>query len=103
MWDQAKTTFINHKIMNDHSLETPSNHVRQEFMDLMQHGDDFYKIELWKPAKNWYKKAMALNIEPERVSQKIAACDKFLAFEKKVRCILVAIALALVLAYSILK
>lgn len=80
--------------------ETNLSTAESKFIDLMQHGDDFYKIELWGPAKNWYKKALELNFETEKVKQKIDECDKLLAFEHKVRMMLVAIAVALlVLVY----
>jgi hypothetical protein len=83
--------------MKNPSLETASIPAQREFMDLMQHGDDFFKIELWRPAKNWYKKALDLNIESERVAQKIAECDKSLIFEVKVIRILASIAAVVVL------
>jgi hypothetical protein len=84
--------------MKDVSSESKSTPVERVFKDLMQHGDDFYKIELWRPAKKWYKKALELNIEPEKVSQKISECDRLLAFEVKVIWILAAIAAGFVLA-----
>ncbi|MEI6750843.1 MAG: hypothetical protein WCM93_16935 [Bacteroidota bacterium] len=87
-------------------MEAPSSDIKsiaaeREFTDLMQHGDDFFKIELWRPAKNWYKKALELNIESGRVSQKIAECEKLQTSEVKIIRILVAIAAVLALAYFI--
>lgn len=87
--------------MSHHSSETTFSPTEREFMDLMQHGDDFLKIELLRPAKSWYQKALELNIETDRVRQKIAECDKLLVFELKVIRILVAIAVVLVLVYYI--
>ena len=72
-------------------------------MDLMQHGDDFLMIELLRPAKSWYKKALELNIEPEKVKQKIAECDLLFAFEIKVIKILAAITTVLVLVFLLLE
>lgn len=66
--------------------------TEREFEDFVRHGDDFYKIELWRPAKAWYKKALALGINSEHVKWKIAECDRLLAYEVKVIWILVAIA-----------
>jgi hypothetical protein len=80
--------------MANHSSETTLSAADRIFMDLIQHGDDFYKIELWAPAKNWYKKALELNPETEKVKQKIAECDRLLKIEFKVRMILVAVAVA---------
>jgi hypothetical protein len=68
---------------------------------LMKHGDDFLKIQLLRPAKSWYQKALAMNIETEKVRKKIAECDKQLAFERKVIRILV-VAAATVVALVII-
>ncbi len=83
--------------MAHHATESVSSQAERAFEDLMQHGDDFLKIELLRPAKSWYKKALALNIEPEKVKEKIAECDRLLAFEIKVIKILVAIAAVVIL------
>ena len=83
--------------MEQDYLETTMNPAERKFLDYMQHGDDFCKIELWRPAKNWYKKALELNIESENILQKIADCDKSIANEVKIIWRLVAIAAVLVL------
>jgi hypothetical protein len=77
--------------------ETPSNPVEKEFMDRMQHADDFFKIELLRQAKNWYNKALELNIETERVKLQIAECDRLLKYENKVVKILGAVATVAIL------
>lgn len=84
--------------MAHQSFDTSLPPEEIEFRDLMQHGDDFLKIELLRPAKSWYKKALALNIHPEVVKKKIAECDRLLAFEVKVIKILAAIAVVIILA-----
>ena len=84
--------------MEQDYLETKMNPAERKFFDYMQHGDDFCKIELWRPAKNWYKKALELNIESENILQKIADCDKSIANEVKIIWRLVAIAVVLILA-----
>lgn len=89
--------------MSHHSSEATLSRAESEFKDLMQHGDDFLKIELLRPAKSWYQKALKLNLETENVRLKIAECDKLLAFEQKVIRILVAIAVPLVLFYFIFR
>ena len=78
--------------------ETSMNQAERSFIDLMQHGDDFFKIELLRPAKSWYQKALALNIEPDKVKQKIAECDRLITFELKVIKIIIVIAAIVVLA-----
>ena len=84
--------------MELHTSETNLSHAEIELMDLMQHGDDFLKIELLRPAKSWYHKALALNLKTELVREKITECDRLIAFENKVIKILVAIAAVIVLA-----
>lgn len=86
-------------IMEPNYSEPTMTRAERDFIDKMQHGDDFFKIELWRPAKNWYKKALSLNIEPERVEHKIADCDKLLAKEVRIIWILATIAAVVVLAF----
>ncbi len=75
----------------------------QEFRDLMNHGDDFFKIELLRPAQKCYKRALEFNIDPEKVKQKIVECDRLLTYEKKVVWILSAIAAATIVIWILLK
>ena len=89
--------------MAQHSSETTSSPAELKFLDLMQHGDDFLKIELLRPAKSWYTKALQMNIETEKVRQKIVECDRRLAYEIKVMRILAAIAIVLVAAYFLFR
>ncbi len=79
--------------------KTPSTVAEHDFLDFMQHGNDFFKIELLRPAKSWYKKALKLNMEVDLVKKRIAECDRLLAFENKVVRIVVSITAVLVLVY----
>jgi len=88
--------------MEPHLLESTLTPSERKYLDLMRHGDNFLKIELLRPAKSYYQKALELNLETEKVKEKIAECDRLLAFEIKVIWILVAIALVFVLAFIIL-
>jgi len=87
--------------MEHNSSNKQFNSVDDEFKDLVDHGDDFLKVELLRPARDWYKKALELNLETDKVKQRIEECDKLLAFERKVIWMLVALA-ALVVAFLIL-
>jgi hypothetical protein len=89
--------------MEAHSSETGLSRAEREYADYMEHGDDFFKIELWRPARRWYKKALELNIDNERVRRKIAECDKLQAFEVKVILRLIAVAAVLILACYIFR
>jgi len=75
----------------------------QEFQDLIEHGDDFLKIELLRPAKKYYKKALELNIEPEKIRQKIEECDRLLNFEKRVVRILLVIAVVALTIWALVS
>jgi hypothetical protein len=70
--------------------------AERDFRDCMQHGDDFFKIELLRQAKKWYTKALEFNIESDTVKQRIAECEKMLMFERKVTGILAVVALVIV-------
>ena len=87
--------------MEHHLLESTLTPTERKFLDLMRHGDNFFRIELLRPAKSYYKKALELNIETDKVQQKIAECDQQLAFEIKVIWILVVIAACFMLAIYI--
>jgi hypothetical protein len=56
----------------------------RDFNEFMQKGDDFFKIELLRPAKIWYGKALKLNVETERVNSRLNQCNVLLDFELKV-------------------
>jgi hypothetical protein len=79
--------------------ESKMSSAESKFNEFIQKGDDFYKIELLRQAKSWYNKALALNIENDRVKSRISDCERLLAFESKVVYILISIASALVLVY----
>ncbi|MFH1119269.1 MAG: hypothetical protein V1775_05560 [Bacteroidota bacterium] len=64
--------------------ETPMGQAEREFQEFIQRGDDFLKIELLRPAISWYKKALELGMDNEPVKQKLAECNRMLAFENKV-------------------
>jgi hypothetical protein len=77
--------------------------AERNFVELVQRGDDFYKIELLRHAKSWYKKALELNMETEKINQKIEDCNKKLASERKITFILIAIAIVSFSVYLLLS
>ncbi len=81
--------------MNHNTSEIQLSIAESEFIEMMRHADDFFKIELLRQAKNGYLKALKLNIETEKVKHQIAECDRLLAYENKVVMILGAIAIVL--------
>jgi len=88
-------------IMDINNSESHLSPAESDFVEFMQRGDDFYKIELLRQAKSWYNKALMLNIGNEKASSLISECESKLKFENKVVYILISIASALVLFYLI--
>jgi len=76
--------------------------AERNFVELVQRGDDFFKIELLHHAKNCYKRALELNMETEKISQKLSDCNKKLAFERKVTFILIGLVIITISIYMIL-
>lgn len=76
-----------------HATSKPTmSQAESELMDLLQHGDDFLKIELLRPAKSYYERALRLQPDDKKIKEKIAECDKLIAFEKMVITVLVIVA-----------
>lgn len=88
--------------MANHPSESPVSPTQRDFQEFMQRGDDFLKIELLRPARSWYNKALGLNIETDMVRQRIAECDRMLSFENRVAGLLGIIAAIMVLAFILL-
>lgn len=89
--------------MTKKTADLINDSIVQEFRDLINQGNDFFKIELLRPAKKCYTKALEFNIDEENVQQKIAECDRLLTFEMRVVWILTVTALAAILTWIILK
>jgi hypothetical protein len=60
----------------------------RSFRELMNRGDDFFKIEIFRSAKAWYSRALALNIHQEQARERIEECERLLSYERKVFAIL---------------
>lgn len=87
--------------MKPNNSESKMSPAEKDFTEFMQRGDDFYKIELLRQAKNWYLKALNLNIDNEIAKSRISECETLLSFENKVVYMLISIATVLVLLYII--
>jgi tetratricopeptide (TPR) repeat protein len=86
-------------IMENNNSESKLNSAESNFIDFVQRGDDFYKIELLRQAKAWYEKALKIYPDNGMVKSRIAECIRKLAFENKVVYILISIVSVLVLFY----
>ena len=85
------------------TVESNLTRAERKFMDLKEHADDFFKIELLRPARIYYERALELKPGEEKLMQRIVECDRMLAFERKVILILVALVAAIVLVLSFFR
>ena len=85
----------------DNSL-SQINLAKSDFMEFMQRGDDFFKIELLRQASIWYNKALSLNIEDDKAKCRISECERLIEFENKVVYTLISIASVSILLYLII-
>jgi hypothetical protein len=88
--------------MTNHTSEMPLNTLERDFNEFKLRGDDFFKIELLRPAKSWYQKALWLNPEAGEVKNRIEECNRLLKFETKVVWILLGVATTAAMAYLLI-
>ncbi len=89
--------------MAHHTSETTLTPDEQKLSELFRQADDYFKIELLRPAKTYYQRALALDPKNTRAKQRISECDKLLAYEIKVMWILVVVTIVLVGSYLLLR
>lgn len=89
--------------MENNILEIPSNTLERDFLEWIRRGDDFFKIQLLRQARNCYRKAMNLNPKAPEVQHQIAECNRLLAFEIKVVWTLSGIAALAILIYLLIS
>ena len=89
--------------MQHSTMKTPLTPADRKLTEMMQQADDFLKIEILRPAKTYYERALALDPKNSKAMHRITECNRMLAFEMKVIWILVAIAAILVGAYLLFR
>ncbi len=89
--------------MKHSSVETSLTPADRRLTEMMQQADDFFKIEILRPAKTYYERALALDPKNQKAMHRIAECNKMLAFEMKVIWILLTITVVLVGAYLLFR
>ena len=87
--------------MDPTNSQTQMSVTERDYLEFVQRGDDFFKVELLRPAISWYNKALAINTASKEVKYKIDECERLLVFERKIVRILLAIGSVLILAYII--
>jgi hypothetical protein len=57
--------------------EDTSNLNREElaYQDYMKRGEDFMTIQIYRSAKEWYLKALELNLHNDTVQEKLNKCN----------------------------
>ena len=88
--------------MAHHSTEKELSPAESKYEEIITRADDFFKIQLLRQAKSWYRQAHELNPEDEYAKQRMEECEKLLAHENRVVYILLAIAAVVILAYIFL-
>ncbi len=82
--------------MGHHETNENVSHAEKKFRELMQMGDDFYKIEIYRSAVKNYKEAAKLDVDNDQASRKAAECERLLTKERKVIYVLLSIAAVVV-------
>lgn len=86
----------------DTSALSPEEKAYHEFME---QAENFMKIEIYRSAKKWYQKALALNIHNDLVKEKLAVCNKTLKKESRsiiAIVVLACLAIGAVILYKVL-
>ncbi|MCX6233895.1 MAG: hypothetical protein NT175_04110 [Bacteroidetes bacterium] len=73
------------------------------FQDYLKHGDDFYKIEIYRHALTWYKKALEVKPDDPLAKEKVTALEQKIKGERKVFIILLAVAALIVAVIMTIK
>lgn len=86
-------------------METTIKQTQEEkkFEECLKNGDDFFKIEIYRLAKEWYKRALETGIKPEVVNARLKDLNKKIASERKTIFILMGIAAVIILSVVIIK
>ena len=89
--------------METHNAEIIIDSTERDFREFIRKGDDFFKIELLRQARSWYKKALLLNVDNHKAEVQIDECNRLLAYENRIVRIILVIALVLIAGILILK
>jgi len=84
--------------MSHPTIEITSSPADRHLADMLRQADDFFKIELLRPARSYYEKALLVDPANKKIQHQISECDRLLAFERKVIWILLAVTAVLVVA-----
>ena len=84
----------------DTSTLTPEEKAYQEYMT---QAESFMKIEIFRSARNWYNKALELNLHNDEVKEKLSICKKVLKKESRNIIAIVVIACLVIISVILYK
>jgi len=67
--------------MAHHNDDSNLSKEELEFNDLIRHGDDFMKIQIYRNAREWYNYALESNFNNELASNKLTECNALIKSE----------------------
>lgn len=69
--------------MADHIDLSTLSPEEKAYHEFMEQAENFMKIEIYRSAKKWYQKALALNLHNDEVKEKLSVCNKTLKKESR--------------------
>lgn len=85
-----------------HDETTFASPEEKVYQDYLRRGDDFFRIGLFRNAREMYSKALETQFDPATIQDKLERCSSELRFTRNVLIILVAIATVAVTVAMIL-
>ncbi len=76
----------------------PISPEEKKFNECMTNGDNYFKIEIYRLAKEWYNRALETGINKNVVETKLQELNKKIASERKTIFILLGIAAVIILS-----
>jgi hypothetical protein len=84
----------------DDQVLTPEDRRFREYIML---GDDFRKIEIFRYAANWYRKAFELRPDDPEAKKKLEECRTRLRNENRTIAVIIAVAAVMVLLIAFIR
>jgi hypothetical protein len=70
--------------MAHHETNENLSPEEKKFYDLINHGDDFIKIQIYRNARECYSSALITNVNNELATAKLAECNGLIKSESKI-------------------
>ena len=89
--------------MSNTHEDSALNPEESRFREYITRGDDFCKIELFRYAVGWYRKAVELKPESEEARMKLQGCRGKIKSETRAILIIAAVAALVIIAVAIIR